>query len=453
MARTSTSRRLAVWLNGFKVGLWRINARGGHDFNYDESWLARPESRPISLSLPLADPGYAYRGEVVAAFFDNLLPDSTEIRQRIRARYGAASLSAFDLLAEVGRDCVGAIQLLPEGEEPVSGGRIEGRQVDEHEIAAILKGLTTTVSGGRLTDEEFRISLAGAQEKTALLRHEDHWLVPHGSTPSTHIIKLPLGRVGGLGFDMSGSVENEWLCSKIASALGLKTARCDIARFEDVSALVVERFDRRSSDDGKRILRLPQEDFCQITGTPPTGKYESDGGPGIETIMRILLGSQEAAADREAFIAAQVLFWLLAAPDGHAKNYSVFIERGGRFRLTPLYDIMSAYPILGHGDKLMPPEKLKLAMAFSGKNRHYEWSKIDPRHLRETARRCGMESSIDSMLNRLTARIPKAVAKLSASLPSGFPDTIASPIFRGLEDQCRLLSDLSGSLTEGKHAI
>jgi len=83
--------------------------------------------------------------------------------------------------------------------------------------------------------------------------------------------------------------------------------------------------------------------------------------------MRILLGSQEAAKDREAFFTAQVLFWLLAAPDGHAKNYSVFIEGGGRFRLTPLYDIMSAYPVLGHGSGLIPPEKLRLAMAFTGK--------------------------------------------------------------------------------------
>jgi len=441
MGRPSNRRELGIWLNGIRVGTWAIASKGIHEFTYIHAWLTHPQTRPISLSLPLADPGYAYRGEVVAAFFDNLLPDSTEIRQRIRARYGAASLSAFDLLAEVGRDCVGAIQLLPEGEEPVSGGRIEGRPVDEHEIAAILKGLTTTVSGGRLADEEFRISLAGAQEKTALLRHEGRWLVPHGSTPSTHILKLPLGRVGGIGFDMSGSVENEWLCSKIATALGLKTARCQIARFEDVSALVVERFDRRSSDDGQRILRLPQEDFCQITGTPPTGKYESDGGPGIEAIMRILLGSQEAAADREAFMATQALFWLLAAPDGHAKNFSVFIERGGRFRLTPLYDIMSAYPILGHGDKLMPPERLKLAMALRGANRHYEWRKIGPRHFRETARRCGLEATYEEAATRILGALPDALESTARALPEDFPRTISDPIIEGMSRQAKAYRD------------
>lgn len=440
VARPSAKRELGIWLNGIRVGTWAFTSAGVHEFTYVDSWLTHSQVRPVSLSLPLTSPGYSYRGEVVSSFFDNLLPDSSEIRQRIRSRYGALSLSPFDLLAEVGRDCVGAIQLLPEGEEPDRLGRIEGRPVGDHEIAAILKGLTTIGAGNSLADEEFRISLAGAQEKTALLRYKNRWLVPHGSTPSTHILKLALGRVGGIGFDMSGSIENEWLCSKIASALGLKTAHCEIAQFDDINALVVERFDRRYTEDGQHIFRLPQEDFCQITGTAPSSKYESDGGPGIEVIMRILLGSQ-AASDREAFIATQVLFWLLAAPDGHAKNYSVFIEKGGRFRMTPLYDIMSAYPILGYGDKLMTPKKLKLAMAFSGKNRHYEWAKIEPRHLRETARRCGMESSIDTILNRLTTDIPRIITELPTTLPRGFPASIADPIFNGLEKKYRFLCD------------
>ncbi len=375
----------------------------------------------------------------MSAYFDNLLPDSSEIRQRIKSRYGAASLSTFDLLAEIGRDCVGAIQLLPEDDGPSPNGRIEGRSIDEHEMATILKGLTSMGGGGRMTDEEFRISLAGAQEKTALLRHEGRWLVPHGSTPSTHIVKLPLGRIGGLGLAMTGSVENEWLCSIITAATGLEVASCEIAHFEDVTALVVERFDRQRAEDGKRINRLPQEDFCQITGTPPSGKYESDGGPGIDTIMRILLGSQEAVKDREYFFTAQVLFWLLAAPDGHAKNYSVFIEREGRFRLTPLYDIMSAYPLLGHGSGQIPPEKLKLAMAFKGKNRHYEWNKIGPQHLRETARRCGIGEAIDRVLYRLTAAIPEIVTELSASLPHDFPVAVSAPILGGLEKRIKLL--------------
>jgi serine/threonine-protein kinase HipA len=439
MARHSQRRALGVWMNGIRVGTWSIDAGAVHEFRYDDSWLSHPQARPISLALPLARSDSPHRGGAVSSYFDNLLPDSSDIRQRIRSRYEALSLSAFDLLAEIGRDCVGAVQLLPAEDTPAANGQIEGRPIDEHEIATILKGLTAMGSGAQVRNEEFRISLAGAQEKTALLRHEGQWLVPHGSTPTTHILKLPLGRIGGLGFDMTGSVENEWLCAKIAAALGLDVAGCQIAHFEDVTALVVERFDRRMNVDKQRINRLPQEDFCQITCTPPSGKYESDGGPGIQTIMHILLGSQEAAKDREAFFTAQVLFWLLAAPDGHAKNYSVFIEGGGRFRLTPLYDIMSAYPVLGHGSGLIPPEKLRLAMAFTGKNRHYEWNKISPRHIKEIAHRCGFEAFIDTVIDRLVHTVPKATQEVARQIPGDFPPAIADSILYGIENRVRQL--------------
>jgi len=201
----------------------------------------------------------------------------------------------------------------------------------------------------------------------------------------------------------------------------------------------VERFDRRLAENGTKIVRLPQEDFCQIIGTPSSGKYESDGGPGIETIMCLLLGSQEAAKDRKSFFTAQVLFWLLAAPDGHAKNYSIFIERGGRFRLTPLYDIMSAYPVLGHASGLIPPEKLKLAMAFKGKNRHYEWNKIGPRHIRETARLCGFEGFIGTVIERLAREVPKATQEVVKHMPDDFPAAISDSILQGIEERSRLL--------------
>jgi len=439
MARTSTKSDLFVWMNGIKVGIWSISTNGVHEFQYENTWLHHNQTRPVSLSIPLGEG--AIRGTVVSSFFDNLLPDSTEIRQRIRSRYNAASISAFDLLAEIGRDCVGAIQLLPIDEEPASRECIEGRKISDHQIAEILKGLTTIGTGERLSDDEFRISLAGAQEKTALLRYENHWLVPHGSTPSTHILKLPLGKVGGFGFDMSYSVENEWLCSKIASTVGLATSNCEIYYFDNITALVAERFDRRFDEAKKSIIRLPQEDFCQITGTSSSGKYESDGGPGIETIMKLLLGSQDAAKDRESFFTAQILFWILAAPDGHAKNFSVFIERGGRFRLTPLYDIMSVYPVLGKGNGFIPPAKLRMAMAFSGKNRHYEWEKIHIRHIRETARRCGMDGSIDTMITRLIRDIPKAIELTARSLPQNFPAEIADTIFEGMTKRISLLAE------------
>ncbi|MGI6436549.1 MAG: HipA domain-containing protein, partial [Sphaerochaeta sp.] len=307
---------------GRPVGTWSVARNGTHTFQYDETWLASGDSFPISLSIPLGKG--VIEGSYIHDFFDNLLPDSEAIRNHMRIRFQAKSLAAFDLLHEVGRDAVGSMQILPEGELP-STGEITGRVIDEHEIAQTLRGLTQLTSVESVPVDEFRISLPGAQEKTALLNYQGQWMVPHGSTPTTHILKVPLGSFGPLGIDMSSSVENEYLCAKLTKALGIAVAECEIEQFEEIPTLVVTRFDRRWSEDGKQVIRIPQEDFCQVTKTSRADKYESDGGPGIQTIMSILQGSQNASEDRLTFFSAQLLFWLLAAPDGHAKNFSIFL--------------------------------------------------------------------------------------------------------------------------------
>ena len=89
--------------------------------------------------------------------------------------------------------------------------------LDIHQISAeplsegdIERLLDDTVAGQGLgsddEDEGLRISLAGAQEKTALLLHEGKWCRPRGTTPTTHILKLPLGQVGRSRADFSTSV-------------------------------------------------------------------------------------------------------------------------------------------------------------------------------------------------------------------------------------------------------
>ena len=168
-------------------------------------------------------------------------------------------------------------------------------------MAQLLREATTAPKLGQREDDAFRISLAGAQEKTALLRHDDRWHRPTGATPTTHIFKLPLGKMGNMQADLSTSLENEWLCAQIVRAYGLNVANCDIAQFEDQRTLIVERFDRKLSPDHTWWLRLPLEDMCQATGTPPEQKYESDGGPGVSEIMSVLLGAREAHSDCRTF--------------------------------------------------------------------------------------------------------------------------------------------------------
>lgn len=154
-------------------------------------------------------------------FFENLLPDNRIIRERLQARFHTPSTSAQDLLAEIGRDCVGALALLPEGRFPDGFDRIEGEQLSEGDIEQALERVTD--DHRQIDDHDFRISIAGAQEKTAFLWADGRWMRPTGATPTTHIFKLPLG-IPPAGMDLSTSVENEWLCARILDAYEVPVA-------------------------------------------------------------------------------------------------------------------------------------------------------------------------------------------------------------------------------------
>ena len=424
------SSALGIWMNGLRVGTW-TQARGTHALRYDPAWVGSPAGRMLSLSLPFTPGNVEHRGDAVANYFDNLLPDSDAIRSRIRSRFATASTGAFELLTAIGRDCVGAVQLLPDGENPVGFDRIDAEPLTDAEVERVI---AASLSGGRVLGQpeadEFRIYLAGAQEKTALLFHRGKWCRPLGATPTTHILKLPLGLVGHLQMDMKDSVENEWLCARVMQAFGLNTASCEIVEFGTRKVLAVERFDRAHQADGW-IARLPQEDFCQALGRPSTQKYESDGGPGIRDILRILETGDRPADDMRAFLKAQVVYWMLAATDGHAKNFSLFHERGGEYRLTPFYDVLSAWPLIGRGPGKLDVHKVKLAMAVRSKSAHWKLNEIHARHWIETARRCGV-ADMPAILADVVARTPAVIASTEKAPPKGFPPQIADAILAGV---------------------
>lgn len=438
MARKRARPPLNVFLNARLVGQLQREASGAIQFRYADEWLVWDKAIPVSLSLPLREDRYI--GEPVFAVFDNLLPDNEAIRKRVAERSKADGDDAYNLLSAIGRDCVGALQFLPEGEDAGDAGNVEGRAVSDKEIATILGNLARNPLGIG-DDEEFRISIAGAQEKTALLYWKKKWHVPHGTSATTHILKPALGKLNN-GIDMSLSVENEHLCMELARAFGLPTAKTEIAEFNGKRVLVIERFDRVWTKD-KRLLRIPQEDFCQALSVPPSRKYQADGGPSIVDISGQLLGSDDPETDRRTFFKAQVVFWLLAAIDGHAKNFSVQLSSGGRFKLTPLYDIMSAEPALQA--KQIRHNKTKLAMSV-GKRRQYVLDKIAPRHFAETANECGLPAkATKEIFAELVETVPDAIETTLGSLPKGFPAKLASHISDGasrrLQEIAEFLAD------------
>jgi serine/threonine-protein kinase HipA len=431
MARPRTRIPLNVYLNSRLVGQLRRQASGAIEFQYDPSWLSWENAFPVSLSLPMREDRYT--GNPVIAVFDNLLPDSEAIRHRLAERVHADSADAYGLLAKIGRDCVGALQLLPDGIEPGPAGTVGGRPVDEEYIARKIGDLTATPLGVD-EDEEFRISLAGAQKKTAFLFWKDKWHVPHGPTPTTHILKPQIGMLSN-GIDLTHSVENEYLCLKLTEAFGLHSAKIAIADFKGIRALVVERFDRRWTADN-RLLRLPQEDCCQSLSVPPTRKYESDGGPGMRAILELLKGSDDPEADQRFFLKAQIVFWLLGATDGHAKNFSVFLQPGGRFRLTPLYDVMSVQPAVDAGQ--LRRNQMKFALTV-GDNRHNVIQEIMPRHFVQTAAKSGIPAPVvQTIFDELLQAEEAAISKVMNELPAGFPEELVRSIERGMRSRLRL---------------
>lgn len=442
MGRRSHGQTLHLWANGEYVGRWTVNAAGSSELQYDAGWCASPRGRPISLSLPFNLHNEPLKGARVSHYFDGLLPDSDSIRKRVAVRFKTGSIDAFDLLAAIGRDCVGALQLLPDGALPEGLGQVDGAVVDEEAIERHLLDVVNPDGRGgpQGSDDDFRISLAGAQEKDAFLWWDGKWMKPRGTTPTTHIFKLPIGLVGGRKADFSTSVDNEWLCLRLFKEFGLPTANAEIATFGEQRVLVVERFDRVRAAGDRQLFRLVQEDFCQATGASPLVKYESEGGPGLKQIFTIVQQSQQAKEDMRTLMASQLLFWMMRAPDGHAKNFSIQLQAGmGRFKLTPIYDVMSAYPVMGAGPNQWSEYEVKMAMALLGKNRHYLARDIQRRHFNSTAKKVGYGDTAEPLLQEFIARTPDVVEKVRSELPDGFSAAVADKVLDGVLAAARAL--------------
>lgn len=421
MARPRTTRTLNVYASRRRMGVVTSTGKGQLEFRYDPMWLSATDAYPVSLSMPLSEKPYR---DGVTTILDNLLPDDSDTRRTIAARIGAAGTDPFSLLFELGRDCVGSLQFVPENEVPVWNSQPIGEVLTDEQVEEVLRSLTVSPLGAS-TSPEFRISVAGAQEKTALLRLDDSWMRPAGTTPSTHIVKPPIGVRSGV--DLSESVENEYVCMLLARSLGLPVANVEMHQFSEIRALVVERFDRAWL--GEEVIRLPQEDLCQALSVPSFRKYESSGGPGMNDVLELLQQSDDPEADRKQFLQTCFAFWLLGATDGHAKNFSLALGPHGSFRLTPLYDVMSLQPSV---DALQVRRReFTLAMA-AGSNRHYKVDETLPRHFLQTAASAGIDVSISEVwLSEIAGRLASAVDEVRTAVGSSVPEALFDSITQG----------------------
>ncbi|EGR0489724.1 type II toxin-antitoxin system HipA family toxin [Vibrio cholerae] len=420
---------LIAHINNTKIGHLTKTTDGSMQFCYDDNWLDKPNAYPISLSLPLQS--QPHKGDPVANYFDNLLPDLTSTRKNIQCRHSTASTNTFDLLHAIGRDCVGSLSLLPENEvqNGLASTRLEPLSV--RNLHNIFTAHEYQVPLGMIDKHDFRITISGAQEKTALLNIKDEWFLPSLDYPSTHILKFPIGFIQQptATLDMTDSVENEYFCIKLAEAMAFQAPKIEILEVEGMKTLAIERFDRHWSKDENALIRLSQEDMCQVFSLPSRLKYQSDSGVGIKEIMQLLSGSRCADKDCDDFMRFQVFQWLVGATDGHAKNFSIFIEADSTYRLTPFYDIMSAFP--ASNGKGINTRKLKLAMSLKSTSSGNKWhlEKIYPRHFIATAETVGFCTiRMQEILDEFVDTFPNAIEQVVNQLPNGFPAQIIDSI-------------------------
>lgn len=322
-------KSLDVYLNNQLVGsLWQEEA--GLAFRYAETYLETHSPLPLSrhLPLPFNAPERSFSDLASRAFFENLLPEG-EVRTQLARTLGISRGNTFALLKAIGGDCAGAVAVLPQGEVPARRG--QRRPISAQELAAELEHLPAHPF---LADAEgVRLSLAGAQNKLPVCFDGRDFSIPTGSTPSTHIIKIPIPM-------LENTVVNEAFCMNLARQLGLNVPKANVTEIDGHRFYLVERYDRQPAPTGG-TQRLHQEDFCQALGIPPEQKHEKEGGPGLKDCFELVRSwSSEPLPDAAAMLSWCIFNLLIGNADAHGKNIA-FLYAAGAVRLAPFYDLIS----------------------------------------------------------------------------------------------------------------
>lgn len=410
---------LRVLIDENQIGTIYQGAAGKLRFVYDEEWRNLVDAVPLSLSMPLTKKEHTHKP--VEAFLWNLLPDREETLRQIAAEHDISPRNPFALAGARGEDLPGSIQIVPPDRLSHLRKRERITRISEGDLCELLHNRQLATGKTRIGDDSGFFSLAGAQAKLAVCRVGGRWYEQRGYTPSTHIIKPSMT-------DLREQVENEHFCLRLAEAIGLHVIKSEVQTIGDLQTIVVARYDRVRmkgrqrlplDEAGGKVFRLHQEDMCSALSIHPANKYQHLGGPGMKPVMRLLEGSGNPEIDRERFMRACAFNFLIAGVDAHGKNYSVLMEAGGRFRLAPLYDIISALPYDAETYN-------KLAMSVGGERKYRQ---IYPSHWERAA----TESRYDP------AKAVSHVREYISSLPEAATSVLAVCREHGLRDETTTL--------------
>lgn len=409
-----TVRVLNVWWDGRIVGQFTQDRHGDIGFAYTEAWLDDEKALPLSASLPKRPERFSRRE--CRPFFGGLLPEESQRLVAAQA-LGVSPANDFALLDRLGGDVAGALQLLPEDQEPIAAGPIMDQQpasLDEAGIVRILDALPTRpLLAGQ---EGLRLSLAGAQSKVPLVLIDGQLALPVPGQATTHILKPPIAR-------FPGTTENEAFVMKLAAAIGLDVAPVEARSANGRPFLLVERYDRLRDVDGV-VRRIHQEDFCQALGVPPETKYASEGGPTFKDCFELLRRvSERPGTDIAKLMDAAIFNLIVGNADAHGKNFSILYDDLGP-RMAPLYDLLStvAYPDLSP----------KMAMRIG---KRATLAEMDADGWQFFAKDAGIGLPL---VRRRVAELCDAVSGKSQSVADSFPQTTTNQTVMGIQ---RMIDD------------
>jgi serine/threonine-protein kinase HipA len=417
---------LTVFLAGERAGNLTQSSSGDITFRYDNDYRDNDDSTPLSLSMPLA--ATLHKKRAVFPFLQGLLPDSQTALQALGSRYEVPWRNPFALLRHIGADVAGALEILPEGQEPPTSSESTAPQaLSDSEIRDILTAVVNEYETGQ-SSGRYRgyFSVAGAQPKLALHRRGGSWFLPDAANPSTHILKPAPRNLEHL--DIA-----EQLTMMAARHCGLSTAESSVEEIEGISCFVTTRYDR--SVEGGQIRRIHQEDFAQALSVSPERKYQHrDGGPGVARIAQ-LCRSFPIPDDRhqvgKAFYRAFAFNVIAGCTDAHAKNYSLLLQ-GNRVTLAPLYDLVT------FGGYWVGDAPLFSAMSVDGA---YSLDHISASALARVGALFGVEKEATEIVHGLQDSVVGAFESSVATLLNTRPD--AEAFATGLLQSLRKLPLLS----------
>ena len=328
--------RLVAWLYDTPVA---VLVRGPA-FRIRLEW--RPEgierwglgSPALSVGLPIGAPA-GPRDTRGLDFCENILPEGPAL-ERMAALAGVRPVDTYGILAAFGRDCAGAIMVLPHGDRPGGNADSGYSPMTPGDLQRVIGALDVAPLGAA-PGRGFRPSLAGFQRKALLGRAGDGtWQFPSGDAPSTWILK-PDGP--------NAMAANEVTCLRLAAACGLPVPEAELLDVAGLPVLAVKRYDRQDAPAGDIPIRMHQEDGCQATATPPGLKYEEQGGPALRDLADVIRNFGDPR-DVTGLLRRTTFNMAVGNADAHAKNFSVLHEPGGPVvRLAPLYDVLSTIAI------------------------------------------------------------------------------------------------------------